>query len=80
MILLFSSCEKALIRSEKNNTSNEALFEQCWQFANDEYSYFEYKNINWDSVYTEFKPLAINAESNTELFTVLADMLYLLRD
>lgn len=79
-VVALGSCEKALIRNDKNHTSNEAIFEQCWQFANDEYSYFEYKNINWDSVYTEFKPLAIAAESNTDLFKVLADMLYLMRD
>lgn len=77
--LLFSSCEKILIEKDPPNTPVEN-FENLWQTANAKYSFFEYKNIDWNQIYSEYRPQINNDMSEGQLFDVLAEMLVELRD
>ena len=77
--ITFFSCEEVFFE-EVPSDSPSSIFEQAWAFADQEYTFFKFKNIDWDSVYQEFKPLVDDNMSDEELFRVLADMLFLLRD
>jgi hypothetical protein len=79
LTLFFGSCEKLFLADdpESDPVSN---FEYLWQEANNKYSYFEYKSVDWDAVYDTYRPLVHNAMSDRELFDVLADMLFELKD
>ncbi len=81
LLLAFSlaSCE-AVIFEEDPLSDPVANFEALWQEIDEGYSFFEFKNIDWDSVYNEYRP-KVTAETNTlELYEIMADMLFTLRD
>lgn len=78
-LLSFSSCEKLFFEDEPG-TSNLEIFKQAWDFADREYSFFEYKNIRWDSVYSAFEPGINDNLSEEALFDILAEMFHVLRD
>jgi hypothetical protein len=73
------SCEKQFLSSdpENNPVSN---FEHLWNEVNNKYSYFEYKSVDWQEVYNEYRPLIHNGMTDKELFDVLAQMLFELKD
>jgi len=77
--LLATSCEKIFMDKEPGTTPTE-IFEQVWTFADQNYSFFDYKNIDWDSVKTVYQPKINDNMSEEALFDTLANMLYLLRD
>lgn len=80
MLFLFvTSCEEAFFIDVPTD-SPTSIFDQAWTFADEEYSFFEYKGINWDSAYQAFRPLVSDDMNEEQLFTVLADMIFLLRD
>lgn len=79
LILTLSSCE-LLFTEPKPSTTPTAIFEEAWTFADREYSFFEFKNIDWDSIYTVYKPLINDEMTSEELFDVIADMMYELKD
>lgn len=73
-----TSCERLFL--ELPSTDPEAIFEEAWEYADREYAFFDFKNINWDEVYDEFRPKVNPQSTDEELFEVLDDMLYRLRD
>jgi len=77
-ILFIFSC-KDLIVTEPESNLNVEDFEAAWQRINDVYPYLEFKNINWDSIYTVYRPLAENARGD-EFFLVLRNFLAELKD
>ena len=78
-LTLLASCEKYLLGPDPENTP-VSNFEYLWQEADHKYSYFEYKSIDWDSVYSVFRPQVHNEMSDHALFDVLAEMLNVLED
>ncbi len=77
--LLFSSCEKALNLKEPA-TDAVAVFDEVWTKLDVQYVFFNLKNVNWDSVYTVYRPQVTEDMSNDALFTVLDHMMQSLRD
>ncbi|MCB0805296.1 MAG: S41 family peptidase [Bacteroidales bacterium] len=79
LVLLITSCEKILLEEEPADTpiSN---FEHLWKTVDEKYSFFEYKNINWDEVYVKTRPRIHNDMTQYELFQVLGEMLNILKD
>ncbi|MEX0813946.1 MAG: S41 family peptidase [Chitinophagales bacterium] len=79
LCLFTASCEKLFLDKDPANdpVSN---FESLWETLDKKYSFFELKNINWDSVYTIYRPQIHDDMNNIELFNVLADMLFVLKD
>jgi hypothetical protein len=75
----FSSCEQLLIQP-KSDSSPQSCFDALWQTVDERYSYFNLKGIDWDSVKAVYQPRIHNEMSDRELFKVLQEMLYVLRD
>lgn len=73
------SCEKALLDEDPKNDP-QSNFDILWQTVNDKYSFFELKNINWDSVYTHYDPMVNSTTSDENLFAIMDSMLFALRD
>ncbi len=79
LLITFSACEEVFIQEEAENTPL-GNFGFMWNTIDEKYSFFEYKNINWDSIYTEYRPRVEQVKNDTGLFTVLAEMLNELKD
>lgn len=73
------SCEKLFIEKDQENTP-ENNFELLWNTLDRKYSFFEYKRVNWDSIYNIYRPEINNNLSDRQLFGILNDMLLELRD
>jgi hypothetical protein len=79
LIVLFASCEKIFIENDPENT-HENNFELLWSTIDEKYSFFEFKKIDWDSIYHIFRPLVNNGLSDREFFDLMAELLFELRD
>ncbi len=79
LLYLFTGCEKALM--EKQPADDPVTnFEYLWKTADEKYSFFEYKGIDWNQVYNQYRPLVTNDLNDFELFDILAAMLNELHD
>lgn len=74
-----TSCNKLLIEKDPENDPM-TNFESLWTTVNQKYSYFEEKNVNWDSIGEVYRPQVTRNTSDTALFRILSDMLYHLKD
>jgi hypothetical protein len=72
------SCEDIFIRPAKSDQNLED-FESAWKRVKDVYPYLEFKNIDWDSIYSVYRPRAAAARGD-EFFLVLHDLLAELKD
>ncbi len=45
-----------MIVNPAESNLNVEDFEATWNRVNDVYPYLEYKHINWDSIYTVYRP------------------------
>jgi hypothetical protein len=77
--LLLVSCEKAILPKSESAEPVE-VFETLWNTIDKGYSFFEYKNIDWNSVYQTYRPQVNNTMSDRDLFTLCSDMLRVLKD
>jgi len=77
--LIFMSCEDPFFEDDPVNdpVSN---FEILWQRMDERYSFFDYKNVDWDSVYQVYRPQISDGMAAQDLFDVLEAMLNTLRD
>ncbi len=62
------------------DTSPQAIFDQVWEFADQEYSFFGFKGIDWQAAYESYQPRVESDMTDEELFDLLAEMLFILRD
>lgn len=58
----------------------EGNFEQLWKIIDEHYCFFEYKDIDWDEVYSRYRQQVNPQMTQEELFDVCARMLDELRD
>ncbi len=79
LVLLLGACEALFIPADSGTTPT-AIFDEAWRFADREYTFFTYKNIDWNEVRNRYEPLVNDDMSDEELFEVLGDMLFELRD
>ncbi len=79
VLFVITSCELGFMDKEPG-TEPEEIFEQVWKFTDENYSFFEFKDINWDSVKTVYETKIYDQMNDEALFDTLANMLYLLRD
>jgi hypothetical protein len=77
--LLASSCQKILLPKEVEN-SPQQNFDLFWETLHHKYSYFELKKVDWQIVYDTLSPKVSDQMSSEELFDLMADALFLLRD
>ena len=79
VLLVTVSCEKAFMKKDPANDP-VTNFDLLWGTLDKQYAYFTYKHIDWSSVYQIYRPLVHDEMSQKELFKVMSDMLYLLKD
>ncbi len=78
LALLVASCEQSFEEEPANNP--EAIFENIWNTFNEEYAPFDERNVNWQEVYDDFRPLVSSNSSEEELYQTIATMLSVLDD
>lgn len=74
----FIACD-CLFVSEPESNLNMEDFEAAWQRVKSVYPYLAFKRIDWDSIYTVYRPRAEKARGD-EIYLVLRDMLAELKD
>lgn len=74
--LLFAGC----IREEEYDNSPVGNFEALWTLIDEHYCYLDYKRIDWDVVYEQYRPQITDDMGNDALFEVLGNMLAELKD
>lgn len=78
-LLLLSSCEKHIFGLKYTNDP-VGNFEALWSEFDQMYGLFRVKNVDWDSVYTIYRPMISKETTNAELYHVLVEMLQTLDD
>jgi hypothetical protein len=77
--IVLSSCDKIFLSKEiENNPINN--FDDLWNSFDEMYGGFELKNINWDSVYSVYRPMLNENSTDEELYIALIGMLDVLND
>ena len=79
VVFLSASCERLFIEPDPANNPVEN-FDLLWKTVDAKYSFFGFKDIDWDEAYRRYRPLVTEDMTDTALFNVMADMLYELRD
>jgi len=74
---MFFTCEKHVTEPDPSIYIED--FETAWNRIDQVYPFFEFKKINWDSIYTVYLPRAEEARG-IEFHSVLHDMLAELKD
>jgi C-terminal processing protease CtpA/Prc len=78
--LILSSCEKILFEPDLGSRDPLVNFDYLWNEVDKKFSYFELKNVDWDAVRNQYRPMLSSNSTEEELFDVLAAMLNELRD
>ena len=73
---LFTECEK----SDEYVASPQENFEALWKILDENYCFFEYKDIDWNEVHDRYKTQISDTMNQYVLFDVLGDMLNELKD
>ena len=76
LLSFFSSC----IKIEEYPNDPRGNFEALWKIMDEHYCFFDYKEINWDSIHTEYAKRIDNSMNNESLFMLLNEMLQELKD
>ena len=78
-LLAFASCERAFMdQDEPDNPVN--VFEYLWNQVDQNYTFFDVKGIDWDSVREVYRPKVNDNTRDDSLFRICAAMLNTLRD
>jgi len=79
MILMGSSCADLMLEGDPKNDPG-TNFELYWQAFDEHYSYFEADKIDWDSVYSYYRP-KINSDTPEDLLLrILVEITISLKD
>ena len=78
-LLALSSCEVLLFERDPSGDPR-AVFEALWKELDEGYSFFTFKQIDWNGVYQDFEPKVKDDMASLDLFELCSDMLYTLRD
>lgn len=73
------SCSEIFLGEDVESTPREN-FEYLWNVLDKKYSFFKYKNINWDGIYENYSQKVNNKMTDVELFNLLFSMLSELKD
>lgn len=76
--LLFIGCSELMV-NEPDSTENITDFKSAWEIANTYYPFFEFKGIDWDSLYTVYYPQVLEAKGD-EIYFILYDLFKELKD
>ena len=76
-LVLLPSCMDMNMEFDNNPRGN---FEAIWSIIDKNYCFFEYKEIDWSSVYDEYESRITSEMSNESLFKLMGEMLAELKD
>lgn len=79
LALLLATCTACEKQEEFSNTP-EGNFDALWTILDQHYSFFEYKNIDWNNVGRAYRAKVRPEMTNQELFDLCSSMLMELRD
>ena len=68
------------IREEEYANDPVGNFEQLWKIIDERYCFLEEKGIDWDAVHDKYGKLVKSGISDDDLFDILSQMLYELKD
>ena len=77
VLFCFAGCRDDLMTFENSPKGN---FDALWQIMDRNYCFFEYKNVDWDSVYLKYSPRITENMSSESLFKLMGMMLEELKD
>ncbi len=78
-VFSLTSCERMFMDAdEPKNPVN--VFEYLWNKVDQQYTFFDIKGVNWDSIHTVYRAKVYDDMSDDSLFNVLGDMLGTLND
>lgn len=77
--LLISSCEQLFLGPDEANDP-EHNFDLLWNDLDQHYSLFTVRNLNWDSMYQEYRPRVRASTTEEELFNLCSEMIEYLDD
>jgi hypothetical protein len=78
LALSLMNCQKEAITPQK--AAPMSVFDDLWQFINDNYAYFDYKGINWQQKKLQYARQISPEMSADSLFTVCGNLVKELRD
>ena len=78
-LFITTACEDLVLKPDPENKPT-VIFEHLWSDINNRYAYFELKEIDWNAIGNDYRSQISDHMDEVELFNVLADMLYQLRD
>lgn len=78
-LVLVMGCQDTFLGNDPDNTPRNN-FESLWRTLDQKYSYFSYKNVDWNKVYETYSPMINDTMSDVRLFNVLFNMLSELKD
>ncbi|MEM7107865.1 MAG: S41 family peptidase [Bacteroidota bacterium] len=79
LTVMIIACEEPFFSRDPKNDS-VTNFDILWKRMDERYSFFEYKGIDWDSVYQVYRPQVSEDLSTQELYDLMVEMLNTLRD
>ena len=79
LLIFCGSCEQLLIEEDEKNSLVQN-FEIFWQEFDRHYSFFELKELDWDSVYQVTRPKVDSFTTEAELFDLLEEIILSLED
>ena len=81
ILLLMSLCVLCACHEiDDYDTGATGNFDQLWKIMDEHYCFFEEKGVDWDSIYSVYRPRVDNTMTARQLFDVCADMLAELKD
>ncbi|MDD4729102.1 MAG: S41 family peptidase [Dysgonamonadaceae bacterium] len=72
-----TGCDNNDFKFDNNPQGN---FDALWTILDKNYCFFEYKEINWDSIKASYRPRVTNKMSSDALFSLMGEMLSELQD
>ncbi len=79
LLVFVSSCEQ-IIFTPAISSDAESTFDYLWDKVNEQYAFFDVKEINWDNIYTQYSSSVYNDMPDDSLFFVMGSMLNELKD
>ncbi len=79
ILMLFSSCEKMILGEDEKNTPDNN-FEILWNDFDQHYGLFVARGINWDSLYSVYRPQVNSQTTEQELWDIFSHLIEHLDD
>ncbi len=76
IVLLLLGC----VDIEHHSNTSKGNFDALWKIMDEHYCFFEYKNVNWDKVYSDYSKRVSSDMSQESFFMLLCEMLAELQD